>query len=369
MEGPKKDLRIEVVTTQPNRYDGFSSSVSAEEVDERLKIYRIKISKHKSSMLGQAKAFFFYAFAVRKIIKSQQYDFVFSTSGRLMTAALGAWASKCKNIPLYLDIRDIFVDTIKDVLPKKLASLLVPIFSIIERFTIGRATHINLVSLGFRSYFIGKYPKKSFSFYTNGIDEEFIVNDSRLAEKNLEKELSIRPIRILYAGNIGEGQGLHKIIPILAKKLGDKIDFKLIGGGGRLKKLQSTLRLMDVNNVEVVPPMARLNLIQEYEAADILFLHLNNNEAFKKVLPSKIFEYAASGKPILAGVSGYAAQFLNQEVSNSVVFTPCDADGAVKAFESLSIRDIKRENFIEKYLRRNIMKNLSKDMLGIFERQ
>jgi len=31
--------------------------------------------------------------------------------------------------------------------------------------------------------------------------------------------------------------------------------------------------------------------------ADVLFLHLNAYKAFEKVLPSKIFEYAATGRP------------------------------------------------------------------------
>ena len=368
MDRVDKDIQIEVITTQPNRYQGFGVSVDDANGDF-LKIHRIKIPDHNSGMLDQAKSFMFYAYEAQKIIKNQQYEFIFSTSSRLMTAALGAWISRLKNIPLYLDIRDIFVDTIQDVLPKKYARLLTPIFSLVERFTIGQAAHINLVSPGFEYYFKSRYPKKSFSYYMNGIDEEFMPKNLSLEKVSFRKEMLGDPIRIVYAGNLGDGQGLHKIIPMLAKKLGGNVTIRLIGGGGRLKELQSALKLMDVNNVEVVPPMARLDLIREYQAADVLFLHLNNYEAFKKVLPSKIFEYAAFGKPILAGVSGYAAQFLRQEVLNSAIFIPCDVDGAVQAFESLSIQDIKREKFIEKYLRRNIMNMLSGDMISKFERR
>jgi glycosyltransferase involved in cell wall biosynthesis len=369
MDVVDKDIQIEVITTQPNRYRGFGVAVDDDVKNDRLKIHRIKISEHNSGMLDQARSFIFYAYKAQKIIKSQQYDFVFATSSRLFSAALGACVSRWKKIPLYLDIRDIFVDTMQDVLPKKSTYFLTPIFSLIERLTIGRATHINLVSPGFESYFKSRYPKKSFSFYSNGIDEEFIPNNSQLEKISLKKEMSEIPIQILYAGNVGEGQGLHKIIPMLAKKLGRRVMFRLIGGGGRLKELQSALNLMGVNNVEVVPPMARVDLIQEYEAADVLFMHLNDYAAFEKVLPSKIFEYGALGKPILAGVSGYAAEFLSQEVLNSAIFTPCDVDRAIEAFESLSIQVTKREKFIEKYLRKNIMKNLSEDMVSRFERK
>jgi glycosyltransferase involved in cell wall biosynthesis len=367
MNMARKDIQIEVITTQPNRYQGFGMAVD-DEKSERLKIHRIKIPEHNSGMLDQAKSFLFYAHETQKILKSQQYDFVFASSSRLMTAALGACISRWKKIPLYLDIRDIFVDTIQDVLPRKSAYILTPMFSLIEHFTIGRATQINLVSPGFESYFKRRYPRKSFSYFMNGIDEVFIPNNNvRLKNINYAKEMSGLPVRILYAGNVGEGQGLHKIIPMLAKKLGRRVIFRLIGGGGRLKELQSALNLIGVNNVEVVLPMARTDLIREYEAADVLFLHLNNYAAFEKVLPSKIFEYAALGKPILAGVSGYAAEFLSQEVLNSAIFMPCDVDGAVEAFESLSIQFTRREKFIEKYLRKNIMKNLAEDMVSRFE--
>jgi glycosyltransferase involved in cell wall biosynthesis len=367
MERPGKDIQIEVITTQPNRYQGFGSAVNETQNNEHLKVHRIKIPRHNSGVLDQAISFIFYAYKAQKIIKTQQFDLIFSTSSRLMTATLGALISRWKNIPLYLDIRDIFVDTIQDILPKKSLYLFSPIFSYIERFTIRQAFHVNLVSPGFEDYFRTRYPNKSFSYYMNGIDEEFMPKSSKFEQLSFRAISTGDPILILYAGNMGEGQGLHKIIPMLARKLGKRVRIKLIGGGGRLKDLQSALKKMDVNNVEVAKPMTRMNLIREYESADVLFLHLNSYEAFEKVLPSKIFEYAALGKPILAGVSGYAAKFLTQEVPNSALFTPGDVDGAIEAFESLSIHDVSRDQFIQKFLRKTVMKNLSEDIVSRFE--
>ena len=235
MDRVGKDIQMEVITTQPNRYQGFRVPVDDDENSDRLKIHRIKISEHSSGMLDQAKTFIFYSYEAQKIIKNQEYDLVFATSSRLMTAALGAWISRWKNIPLYLDIRDIFVDTIQDVLAKKTVYFLTPIFSLIERFTIERSTHINLVSPGFESYFKSRYPNKSFSCYMNGIDEEFTSNNPQLKKINSTKEMSSQPLRVLYAGNIGEGQGLHKIIPMLAKRLGGRVTLRIIGGGGGLR--------------------------------------------------------------------------------------------------------------------------------------
>mgnify|MGYP006982238303 CR=1 FL=1 len=44
---------------------------------------------------------------------------------------------------------------------------------------------------------------------------------------------------------------------------------------------------------------------------------------------AEIFELATFRKPILAGVSGFSAQFIKDEINNSFVFNPCDLHPAV----------------------------------------
>ena len=359
-----EDVEIEVITTKPNRYLDYRKEVESKDEGKFLKIYRLPVPEHNSGLFDQAKSFFFFACGVIKIVKKRDFDFVFATSSRLMTALLGAGIARWKMIPLYLDIRDIFVDTIGDIFPKVATIFFVPIFSLLERFTIGSATHINLVSPGFGEYFKRKYPSKHPTYFMNGIDEEFLVESFVGENLNVSRKTNNAPLRILYAGNIGEGQGLHKIIPILAMELGEQVEIRVIGSGGRVKQLRLALDSLGVNNVEIFPPMALSDLIQEYQDANILFLHLNDYSAFKKVLPSKIFEYAALGKPILAGVSGYAAEFLRQEVLNCAVFPPCNADGAIEALSKLSIENTKRDKFIKKYMRENIMYLFAEDMVS-----
>ena len=277
-----------------------------------------------------------------------------------MTAFLGALISSKIKAPLYLDIRDIFVDTIKDVLPRKLVWLMKPLFSIIEKFTISRAKHVNLVSAGFEGYFVSRYKKPSLSFFTNGIDDEFLKAPikSKPSIKNSDST-----INILYAGNVGEGQGLHHIIPQVAKKLSCKVKFRVIGAGGRLTQLTTSLARYGVDNVDIVAPMSRADLILEYNNADVLFLHLNDYEAFKKVLPSKLFEYGAAGKPILAGVAGYAAKFIKENIENAEVFSPCSVEGFVGALCKLNMGTKLREDFVKQYTRENIMKEMAADII------
>jgi glycosyltransferase involved in cell wall biosynthesis len=335
---------------------------------ERLQLKRLRASLenawenvplHRSRMVDQARAFGHFARAAARQVKGRQYDLVYATSSRLMTAALGAWIAGGVRAPLYLDIRDIFVDTLKEIVPGAVARPLLPAFSAIERWTIARAARVNLVSEGFRSYFASRYPARSFSYFTNGIDEEF------LRVPPCPKRDAGQPIAVLCAGNMGQGQGLDAIVPAVAKRLGSRVRFRLVGDGGRRAQLERALADSRVTNVEVVAPMSRDALIGEYQVSDVLFLHLNDYQAFKRVLPSKIFEYAALGKPIWAGVAGYAAQFLHSEVSNASVFPPCDVERALVAFERLDLHSRPREEFIRKYRRTDIMRAMAADVLGL----
>lgn len=352
------DVEIEVITTMPNRYASFEAGAQELEQADNVTIRRIALPSHKSGMLDQIKSFASFYKQANKLISGKKYDLVFATSSRLFTAFLGARIAKRSNVPLYLDIRDIFVDTLKDVLNPKVAFLLKPILTLVENYTFSAAQHINLVSKGFESYFVERFKNANYSWFTNGIDKEFLHTETPVESKLSEPAL----LTVLYAGNIGEGQGLNTIIPQLARLVGVKYQFKVIGDGGRKASLVKASQ--GITNISFHPPVNREQLIKEYLNADILFLHLNDYPAFEKVLPSKIFEYAAVGKPILAGVSGYSAEFIGKEVDNAEVFYPSNHQKAAASLATLKLGQTNRDSFISKYTRTNIMIEMANSIVS-----
>jgi glycosyltransferase involved in cell wall biosynthesis len=353
---------IDVITTQPNRYQSFSHAADEIETQGGVRIRRIRIPAHRSDMLGQSRSFATFARRALAHVRGNSYDLVFATSSRLMTAALGAWIARRQRARLYLDIRDIFVDTIADILPAPAAAPVRAVFSAVEWWTMRRADRINLVSRGFEEYFRRRYPTRRLSWFTNGIDDEFL-RGAAPAPSDAPREPGA--VTILYAGNIGESQALHLVLPGLARSLDGIARFRIVGDGGRRMALEAALTAAAVRNVELQPPMKRAQLLDAYRGADVLFLHLGTHAAFEKVLPSKIFEYAALGKPVLAGVGGYAARFVREEVDNAAVFAPCDVEGAVRAFRALDIRDRPRPGFVAKFARASIARAMADEILGL----
>ncbi|MBD1386238.1 glycosyltransferase family 4 protein [Mucilaginibacter rigui] len=348
---------IDIVTTLPNRYNTFDTAAPAFEEYGNINIHRILIPKHQSGFMDQINSFKTYFLEAQKIIKGKKYDLVFASSSRLFTAYLGYRIAKKQNIPLYLDIRDIFIDTMQDVLQSKvLKSGLIPILKTVETQIFNYASHINLISGGFEQYFT-KYKKAKYSYFSNGIDPEFIdLKETIYTDKKQRL--------ITYAGNFGEGQGLHKIIPQAAKALGDKFKFLVIGDGGAKQKLVDGIAESGVNNVELRGPVSRKELLSIYDQSDFLFLHLNDYDAFKKVLPSKIFELGAYDKPIIAGVAGFANQFIDKNIPNRILFLPGDVNDMVGQLNNYQYSLGFRNEFLKNFRREQINKQMATSILS-----
>lgn len=360
-----KGLEVDLLTTRPNRYASHRAEAPAFEDHGWLRVYRIELPAHQNGMADQARAYVRYAQGVLNLTRAKEWDAVYATSSRLMTAGLAAHIARRQKIPLYLDIRDLFTDNMMEILAGSPLKLLMPAFRSIERNAFNRASRINVVSQGFAPHVGSIAPKAQLRVFTNGIDAIFLDTDFRKQRDKGELPL------IVYAGNIGEGQGLHKIIPEAAQRLKGRVRFRLIGDGGRKKDLAARIRSAGLQNVELLPPVPRNDLLDHYREADILFLHLNDLDAFRKVLPSKLFEYGATQKPIVAGVAGYAAEFLAEHLPDAAVFKPLDGDAMIAALDRIieSPPDANRWKFIEQFSRREIMESLGRDVMEMMEPQ
>ncbi|MBT5491154.1 glycosyltransferase family 4 protein [bacterium] len=349
---------IDVITTMPNRYKSFNNEALEYEKKNNIHINRIDLGAHKGGFISQSILFLKFIFKVRNILKNRdKYDVVYTTSSRLMTAFLGAIIANKQKSKLFLDLRDIFTDTLESVFAKSKLRYIIPLFKYIEKYTINSASKINLVSKGFEQYFLNLNDKVEYSYYPNGIDDIFLNYDFTNINKN-NKQI------ITYAGNIGEGQGLDKIIPHMAKALGISYEIHIIGDGGIKDKLIEQLK--GIENVKLFDPVNRDKLLEIYKNSDFLFLHLNDYEAFKKVLPSKLFEYGATNKKIIAGVGGYAQEFIEENIDNAIVFKPCDIDDFKEKFNNYIFdKQIQRNKFKEQFSRKNIMKELADKVYNI----
>ncbi|KKB79392.1 hypothetical protein VW29_17685 [Devosia limi DSM 17137] len=357
--GPDDTIRL--LTTAPNRYASFQTPAPSFETHDRLTIERIPLSRHESGLKDQLFAFFGFAREVLRRLASERADVVYATSSRLGTASLGALSARRCRAKLHLDIRDLFVENMSNML-RGPARASLPLLRLIQRATFKAADQITIVSPGFAAPLARAGVRLTPILRTNGIDDEFIG-------RNFEGGRQGLPL-IVYAGNIGDGQGLSRIVPDAAARLHGRFRFRIIGDGGKKSELNDRIKAVEHETslslaIEVLPPMNRALLMEHYRQADILLVHLNDYPAFRLVIPSKIFEYGATGKPILAGLAGVSADFVLKNLPNAEVFEPCDVDGLEQAVAGLTIGHTDRAAFVADFNRQTIAGQLAKDIVSL----
>ncbi len=356
-------LQLDILTTIPNRYSSYKIDASKSEKYNCVYIKRLSVFKNIYEIFKYPLSFIIFYFKSLNYAKRKKYDLIIASSGRLMTAFLAAKISQKYKTPLYLDLRDLFIENLDQIFKNKAQKIFLPLARKIESYTINTAKHINVVSKGFLPYAKKNWSSKKISCYTNGVDGLF-------KNKNVPRKTMDKYPTILYVGNIGYGQALHKIIPRAAKLLENRVRFLIIGDGSLKNELENMLQQLNVSNVELMPIVARKNLKQYYSIADILFLNLNVFNSLKNVVPSKIFEYASTGKPILAGVSGYPKKFIHNNIEGCETFQPCNPILFEKAFNILSSgpTSYKRDKFIKQYSQQKIMNLYSREIQKTYKK-
>jgi len=142
-----------------------------------------------------------------------------------------------------------------------------------------------------------------------------------------------------YVGTIGMAHGLEVVIEA-AKRLKAKgrrdISFCLVGDGAERKRLETLAQAADVADMVVFTGRQPKEEVPRILASSgACLIHLKQCELFGTVLPSKIFETMAMGRPIIMGVDGEARRIV-MEAGAGVAMEPDSPESLVAAVEQLA---------------------------------
>lgn len=155
---------------------------------------------------------------------------------------------------------------------------------------------------------------------TNGISQEQF---DKLAEVNTAVN---DQVTVVYVGNIGLAQHLDTLVE--AATLLPNVSFKIVGAGIDYERIKDLVVCLELSNIELTGRVPWDEVKNYYDCADILYAQLTPDYA--GAMPSKLYEYLATGKYIVYGGQAQAAEKL-AEFSHNRVIPPCSTAALVDA--------------------------------------
>lgn len=347
---------VEVLTGIPNYpqgkfFNGYSLFKMGVREYKGVKIRRVPLiprGKDNLIMLGLN----YISYTITASIASlgllfNRYDRVFVFQLSPITLAIpGIIVSKIKKIPSFIYVQDLWPEslfTIKEVNNKGIKNILNKICSRIYKsfdklLITSKSFEDKLIEKGIDRAKIEYFPQWAEDFYSNTKVEQKKRNNNFV---------------VTFAGNIGKAQSVNTIIEAanLAKDnkniiwniLGDGSDFNYIKELVHKYSIQDTVKLLGRKPSSEMP--------KYFSESDALIVTLRNDEVLRATLPAKVQSYMASGKPILAAISGEG----NRIIKDSNCGLVGEAEDHIKLYENV----IKLFNMSEE--ERNILGNNGKE--------
>lgn len=240
-----------------------------------------------------------------------RFDVVVGTSPQFFCAVAAWLTATLRRTPWVFELRDLWPESIHAVGAVGPS----PALRGLERLELRlyrKARAVVCVTEAFIQNLKGRGidPAKLF-FVPNGIVPALWDEGSRDVGRS---SFSLAPdeVAVSYIGTLGMAHGLGTVLDAAQHLSGQRIRFLIIGDGAEREDLQARAKAKGLQHVTFTGLLPRAEIADVMAATDIALVTLKPSETFKSVLPSKMFEAMAAGRPILLAVEGEAKQVLQR---------------------------------------------------------
>ena len=326
VEWINKGAEVTVITCVPNFpkgkvFAGFKNKIYQEEKMDGIRVIRVwSYMSGNAGVLRRTLDYVSYgvmAFFVSLFIKT---DVLIATTPQFFTAFFGWLAAFFKRKPWIMEVRDLWPESIIAVDAIK-QNRIINFLEKVELFLYRQATRIVVVTDAFKENISDRgISKEKIDIIKNGVilkqypvlpKSEAILNQYNLKDK-------------FIVGYLGTHGLAHKLDFILecAKEVSDPdIHFVFVGNGAKREELLEQKKRLNLENVSLLPSVTKEETKNFISIFDVSLVNLRKSKTFRTVIPSKLFENAAMGKPILLGLEGESKKII-EDFQAGICFEP-----------------------------------------------
>ena len=300
------------------------------EAADGLNIFRVPLKRRRGGRAGYVFQYLVFisaafGFLARRSVR-RRYDLV-HVHNMPDILVFSALVPKLLGAKIILDLHDPMPELMETIFKLPQQSLAVRFLKWCEKWCIRFANLVLTPNIAFKSLFISRgCPQKKMHVLMNSPDEELFTFRPVASDQPAERH-SDRPFTILYHGSLVARHGLDLAIDALeiAKKSIPDATIVICGENtSYFERVMDTVHQRGLN--ESVHYLGMRNLQQIVEAINQCDLGVipNRRSVFTEInMPTRIFEYLALGKPVIAphtqGIRDYFAD------ENILFFEPDNA--------------------------------------------
>lgn len=333
--------QVDVVTGFPNYpsgklFDGYHMRPFQREQRGQTRVHRVALyPSHDRSPVRRALNFVSFALTASTVgaalVRRSEVTLVYSTPATVGLA--GVVLRRVFRRPFVLYIADIWPDTVfaTGMLPSRITR---PVATTLHAFcnAIYRtAERIAVTSPGMKDALVSRgVPHYKLDVIYNWVDESVFRRPPHTKQDADDFE-------IMYAGNLGDVQGLETAIEAMALlPPASRIRLRLVGRGvaqTRLRSLSERLGVQD--RVRFEPSRAPQDMPGLMATADVQLVSLRDEPLFHMTMPSKIQAIMATAQPLIVTAPGDAASLTSESGAGWAV-TPGDPRALAQAIQRAS---------------------------------
>ena len=364
--------QVEVLTGYPQYpqgkiYEGYGFHIPYEKEWNGIKIHRVKMRPRGKTPFGLLWNCYSFVREGNRWVKKcrKKFDAVYVFEVSPVTVGLPALTYKKKfGTPIYFHLQDLWPENVEHILGIKNKWVLKGIDKIVDKIYDG-CDKILCTSKSFvRNLLERGVPEEKLEFWP-----QFCEKPDTTTEK--PDCYSENEVNIVFAGNMGEAQGLELLLESAAEMKDAPVRWYLVGDGRareRLKKKAKELGVLD--KVSFVGRVSEEGANRYVRFADCAWLSFMDNVIFDMTIPAKLQTYLACGTPILAAAGGESAELIRNcgcgvvtEKTPKAVTQGVETLLAMSLDEKNEMRNRCRQTFEDSFTKEKLVDQLE-DMMG-----
>jgi len=255
-------------------------------------------------------------------------DVIVAETPPLFTAAAAVVIARALNARLLLNVSDLWPESAVQLgmLNNRLA---IRVAEWIERFVYRFSDTVTVPTPGMRRILLERgYGEDKVKLLPNAVDtDRFSHLPAAAAEL----------CRAMYCGTVGLAQGVGTLLAAaeLLERDDVPVEVMVVGDGAERAALEEQARRSGLKRITFAGSVSRDEVPQRIASANVTVMTLRDLPLFEDALPTKLLEYMAAGRPVVAGASGQAARML-EEVGAGIACPPENPEALAEAISRLA---------------------------------